>query len=37
MLARYGEHRTEGDRKKIQTTEKKTFGKLLPDLRAAGE
>jgi integrase len=38
MLARYGEHRTEGDRKKIQAfTEKKTFGKLLPDLRAVGE
>jgi integrase len=36
MLARYGEHRTEGDRKKIQATEIKTFGKLLPDLRAAG-
>jgi integrase len=37
MLARYGEHRIEGDRKIIQTTAINTFGKLLPDLRAAGE
>jgi integrase len=37
MLAHYGEHQTESDRKKIRTTEIKTFGKLLPDLRAAGE
>jgi integrase len=37
MLARYGEHRIEGDRKKIQATEIETFGKLLPYLRAAGE
>ena len=37
MLARYGEHRIDGDRKIIQTTAINTFGKLLPDLRAAGE
>jgi integrase len=37
MLARYGEHRIDGDRKTIQATAIDTFGKLLPDLRAAGE
>jgi len=37
MLSLYGEHRIEGDRKIIQTTAKKTFKELLPDLRVAGE
>jgi integrase len=37
MLSHYGEHRTEGDREIIQATAVNTFGKLLPDLRAAGE
>jgi len=37
MLAHYGEHRIEGDRKIIQMTAIKTFKELLPDLRAAGE
>jgi len=37
MLSHYGEHRIEGERKKIQATAKKTFKELLPDLRAAGE
>jgi hypothetical protein len=37
MLAHYGEHRIDGDRKKIQATEIETFGKLLPYLKAAGE
>jgi integrase len=37
MLAHYGEHQTEGDRKIIQATAINTFGNLLPDLRAVGE
>ena len=37
MLTHYGEHRIEGERKKIQATTKRTFKELLPDLRAAGE
>jgi len=37
MLAHYGEHQTESDRKIIQTTAINTFRELLPDLRAAGE
>ena len=37
MLARYEEHRIDGDRETIQTTAIDTFEKLLPDLRAAGE
>jgi integrase len=37
MLARYGEHRIEGDRETIQATAIDTFGKMLPDLKAAGE
>ena len=37
MLAHYGEHRIEGDRKIIQITAQNTFKELLPDLRAAGE
>ena len=37
QLARYGEHRTEGDRQIIQATAINTFGNLLPDLRASGE
>jgi len=34
MLAHYGEHQTESDRKIIQTTAINTFRELLPDLRA---
>jgi hypothetical protein len=30
MLAHYGEHQTEGDRKTIQAMAVKTFGGLLP-------
>jgi integrase len=37
MLAHYGEHQTESDRKTIQAMAAKTFRELLPDLRAAGE
>jgi integrase len=37
MLAHYGEHQTENDRKIIQATAINTFRELLPDLRAAGE
>jgi integrase len=37
MLAHYGEHQTENDRKIIQATAINTFRELLPDLRVAGE
>jgi integrase len=37
MLAHYGEHQTESDRKIIQATAINTFKELLPDLRAARE
>jgi integrase len=37
MLAHYGGHQTESDRKIIQATSINTFRDLLPDLRAAGE
>jgi len=37
MLAHYGEHQTENDRKIIQATSINTFKELLPDLRAVGE
>jgi integrase len=37
MLAHYGEHQTESDRKTIQATAINTFRELLPDLRASGE
>ena len=31
MLAHYGNHRTEGDRKIIQVTEREAFAGLLPE------
>jgi len=37
MLAHYGEHQTENDRKIIQATAINTFRDLLPDLRAVSE